>query len=103
MVEIPQERYGSDPDSFLFPLPIFELMQAELLEIDVQAGLLKARFPVLKSYLNPYRTMQGGMLATAVDNTIGPICAALHARTDPNTDRIKKKVPFRITGKGIII
>ena len=28
---------------------------------------------MLKEYLNPYGNMQGGIIATAIDNTIGPL------------------------------
>jgi acyl-coenzyme A thioesterase PaaI-like protein len=48
-------------------------MQGELLEFDPQSAILKVRFPVLQSYLNPYGAMQGGMVTAAVDNTLGPL------------------------------
>jgi acyl-coenzyme A thioesterase PaaI-like protein len=48
-------------------------MKGEFVELDPDAGSLTAQFPVLESYLNPYGTMQGGMVAAAVDNTLGPL------------------------------
>jgi acyl-coenzyme A thioesterase PaaI-like protein len=48
-------------------------MEGEFLDFDLDAGSLTARFPVRKSYLNPFGTMQGGMVAAAVDNTLGPL------------------------------
>jgi acyl-coenzyme A thioesterase PaaI-like protein len=48
-------------------------MEGEFLEFDLDAGVLTAQFPVRESYLNPYGTMQGGMVAAAVDNTLGPL------------------------------
>ena len=48
-------------------------MGGELLEFNAEAGTLTARFPVRECYLNPYGTMQGGMMAAAVDNTLGPL------------------------------
>jgi uncharacterized protein (TIGR00369 family) len=35
--------------------------------------VLSARFPILKDYLNPYGTLQGGVISALVDNTIGPL------------------------------
>ena len=71
--EILHERLGDRIDEFILPPPVLELMQAELLEFDPQSAVLKVRFPVLEGYLNPYGFMQGGMVAAAVDNTIGPL------------------------------
>jgi acyl-coenzyme A thioesterase PaaI-like protein len=48
-------------------------MQGEFLKYDERAGTLAARFPVLPEQLNPFGTMQGGMIAAAVDNTVGPL------------------------------
>jgi acyl-coenzyme A thioesterase PaaI-like protein len=48
-------------------------MEGEFLEFDLQAGSLAARFPVSERSLNPFGTMQGGMIAAAVDNTLGPL------------------------------
>ena len=84
MMEVLLVRYGERVDDFLFPPPIFKLMQAELLEIDLEASILQARFPVMESYQNPYQIMQGGMLATAVDNTIGPLSVLV---AQPNVTR----------------
>ncbi len=58
---------------FLVPPPVFTTMHGEFLALDLDAGTIKVSFPVLEEYLNPYGTMQGGMIAAAVDNTIGPL------------------------------
>ena len=71
--KILRERLGEKIDEFLIPPPVFELMQGEFLFIDLDAEQIKTRFPVLAEYQNPYRIMQGGMVAAAVDNTIGPL------------------------------
>ena len=84
MTEILRERYGAQMDDFLLPPPIFKLMQGELLKLDLEASVLSARFPILDTYLNPYHAMQGGMLATAVDNTIGPLSVLV---APPNVTR----------------
>lgn len=67
------DRLGARIDAFLVPPPVFTAMQGEFLEFTEEAGILSARFPILKEYLNPYGTMQGGMIAAAIDNTIGPL------------------------------
>jgi acyl-coenzyme A thioesterase PaaI-like protein len=59
-------------------------MEGEFLELDLDAGSLTARFPILESWLNPYGTMQGGMMATAVDNTLGPLSILV---ASPNVTR----------------
>jgi acyl-coenzyme A thioesterase PaaI-like protein len=55
------------------PPPVFTAMQGEFIACDLDESSLTTRFPVLESYLNPYGTMQGGMVAAAVDNTFGPL------------------------------
>jgi acyl-coenzyme A thioesterase PaaI-like protein len=73
IMAILEGKIGDHTDGFAFPPPIFEAMKGEILELDLDAASLTAQFPVLESYLNPYGTMQGGMVAAAVDNTIGPL------------------------------
>jgi len=68
-----EEKLGSARDRFLLPPPVYETIAADVIEVDTDAGSLVLRFPMLERYLNPYGTMQGGMIAAAVDNTIGPL------------------------------
>lgn len=55
------------------PPPVFEAMQGRLVSYDPEDKVLKAAFPVLPGQLNPYGSMQGGMVAAAIDNTLGPL------------------------------
>ncbi|PLY11714.1 MAG: PaaI family thioesterase [Desulfuromonas sp.] len=64
---------GEDKEKFLLPPPVYETISAEVVEVDAEQGVLWLRFPMLRRYLNPYGTMQGGMIAAAIDNTIGPL------------------------------
>lgn len=73
LMDIIHQKLGDQIEDFLVPPPVFELMHGEFVSYDIQAGTLKTRFPVLNKFLNPYKTMQGGMLAAAIDNTIGPL------------------------------
>ncbi len=56
----------------LFPPRAFLEMGGEM--IAYTAGVfLTVKFPVQTRYQNPFGFMQGGMIAAAVDNTIGPL------------------------------
>lgn len=93
--EIIEDRLGDRRKDFLLPPPIFELMHGEFLTIDVKARRIKTRFPILAEYQNPYRTMQGGMVAAAVDNTLGPLSMLV---APPNiTRRLEMKYSHPIT------
>jgi acyl-coenzyme A thioesterase PaaI-like protein len=85
LFEILHKKFGEQIKDYLFPPPIFVTMRGELLEMDLINGALTARFPILESYLNPYGAMQGGMIAAAVDNTLGPLSVAI---APPNVTRI---------------
>jgi len=73
IMEILQARLGDRIDEFILPPPVFDFMHGELLEFDPDSSYLKVRFPVLEDYLNPYGVMQGGLVAAAADNTLGPL------------------------------
>jgi acyl-coenzyme A thioesterase PaaI-like protein len=68
-----QAKLGERVDDYLIPPPVFTVMQGQFVAFDEQEGSLKTRFPVLMEYCNPYKAMQGGMIAAAVDNTLGPL------------------------------
>ncbi len=72
-MDVISERLGERGNEFLIPPPVFEAMRGEIIDIDLDAGTLTTRFPILETYQNPYRSMQGGMVAAAVDNTLGPL------------------------------
>ncbi len=56
-----------------FPPPVFEALKGEVVSFDAEKEVLINKFPVLKEHLNPYGNMQGGIIAAAIDNTIGPL------------------------------
>ena len=70
-----KKHHGDHLEAFAFPPPVFAAMQGEFLDFDQEQNILSVRFPVLESWLNPYGIMQGGMVAAAIDNTIGPLSA----------------------------
>jgi len=67
-----KEHAGTE-EKYLMPPPIFASMKCEIIEYDVEARSLTARMPVLHDWLNPFSTMQGGMIMAAVDNAVGPL------------------------------
>ena len=73
IIALLREKVGDRIDAYKIPPPVFEAMQGEFLAFDMEEESLTAQFPVLEHYLNPYAAMQGGMVAAAVDNTLGPL------------------------------
>jgi acyl-coenzyme A thioesterase PaaI-like protein len=95
IINILRERLGDRLESFLIPPPVFRAMQGEFVSMDLEAGSLKAKFPILKKYLNPYGVVQGGMVAAAVDNTLGPLSMLV---APPNvTRRLEMKYSRSVT------
>jgi len=56
-----------------FPPPVFDALKGEVVSFDAEKEVLINKFPVLNEHLNPYGNMQGGIIAAAIDNTIGPL------------------------------
>ena len=98
-----RERYGEGVTDFLFPPPVFKFMQAELLEIDLEHGVLRVRFPGLPQYRNPYHTMQGGMIATGVDNTVGPLSVLIAPPNVTRTLELKYSKPVTLDMEEIVV
>jgi len=48
-------------------------MNAEFIKIDPENAIIEVKFPVPERSLNPFGSMQGGMIAVAVDNAVGPL------------------------------
>ena len=61
------------PTNFNFPPPVFDAMQGEIVDYNLDEKTLTNRFPILAEHHNPYGNMQGGIIAAAIDNTIGPL------------------------------
>ena len=95
VMDVIQRRLGDRVDDFRIPPPVFRAMQGEFLAFDPEDGWLTARFPVLEEYLNPYGSMQWGMVAAAVDNALGPLSMLV---APPNvTRRLEMKYSRPIT------
>ena len=68
-----EEKLKGRMDEINFPPPVFDAMQGEVVDFDIKNDTFTNRFPVLSEHLNPYGCMQGGIIAAAIDNTIGPL------------------------------
>jgi len=73
ILNILRERLGDRFANYEFPPPVFAALEGSFQELNLESGMLRARFPVLGHFLNPFGTLQGGIIAAAVDNTLGPL------------------------------
>jgi acyl-coenzyme A thioesterase PaaI-like protein len=73
IIEQLKSMLGDAFNNYDIPPPVFTQMQGEFVEFSQGDKYLFSRFPVLERYCNPYGTMQGGMIAAAIDNTFGPL------------------------------
>jgi len=89
--------------------PVRLLLGWELLEVDPDAGTLRAAFQAKPEFLNPLGVIQGGMLVAMLDNVLA---AALAARLPPGrfpatvelkTTFIRSARPGRLLGFGSVI
>lgn len=62
------------------PSPVRVLLGWQLLDVNPQAGMLRAQFKAKPAFLNPAGVVQGGLLTAMLDNVMG---AALGARLKP--------------------
>ncbi len=68
-----EEKLQGRTDEISFPPPVFDALEGEVVSYDIKNETLTNRFPILGEHLNPYGNMQGGIIAAAIDNTIGPL------------------------------
>ena len=64
---------GDTFHEYELPPPSFTIMQCEITMFDKEKATLTTKIPVLHEWLNPYFTMQGGMIIAAIDNALGPL------------------------------
>lgn len=103
VMEILRERFGKRLSEFSFPPPVFITMEGEFVAFDLKAETLSARFPVLLRHLNPYGYMQGGMIAAAVDNTIGPLSALIAPMNVTRNLEMKYSLPITLDTVEILV
>jgi len=103
MAHILKQTLGNRATKHAFPPPVFTVMRGKFLALDVVAGTLIARFPLRKTYENPFGTMQGGMLAAAIDNTIGPLSMLVAPENITRTLTVTYNRPVALDQGAIVI
>ncbi len=73
IVKLFEKKLGNKIKNFTLTPPIFEVMKCEIVEYNEAQKSLTCKIPVLEQWLNPYGTMQGGMIDAAIDNAVGPL------------------------------
>jgi len=68
-----EEALGERIKEYDLPAPSYSVMETEIITYDKKHNSLTVKIPVLKTWLNPYNTMQGGMIIAAMDNAVGPL------------------------------
>jgi len=63
----------SNEQLLILPPPSFSMMQAEIIDYQEAKKSIIVKIPVLKDWVNPYNTMQGGLIEAAVDNAVGSL------------------------------
>ncbi|MCP5101411.1 MAG: PaaI family thioesterase [Chloroflexi bacterium] len=87
-----------DNGQLQLPPPIFNDMAGEFVDMDLEKKTLTVRFPVQERYQNPMGYMQGGMIAAAIDNAIGPLSFMVAA---PNVTKTMEVTYLRPISKRI--
>ncbi len=83
---------GDKIDAYALPPESFTVMGCEIIEYNEEEASMVVRMPIKDFTLNPYKTMQGGMIVAALDNAIGPLSmlvAPLNMTRRMNTEYIK--------------
>jgi acyl-coenzyme A thioesterase PaaI-like protein len=73
VIELFSQELGDKLEEFNLPPPSFEIMQSKIIEFNKEEASILVKMPVLESWLNPYGTMQGGLIIGAIDNAVGPL------------------------------
>ena len=68
-----RERMGDAADGLVLPPPVFVAMRGEFVAADLAAESLTTLFFYLALEGAAFGAMQGGMVAAAIDNTVGPL------------------------------
>jgi len=103
ILDILEKRLGERIDEYSFPPPVFTAMDGQFLHLNIDSGLLSAKFPINKKLLNPYGSMQGGMIAAAVDNTIGPLSVLVAPPSVTRKMEIVFSKPARFEMRHIVV
>jgi len=73
LIKLYTEVLGEKIKDYNLPPPSFEIMQCEIVKYNKDEKFITIKIPTLESWLNPFGTMQGGIIMGAVDNAVGPL------------------------------
>ena len=73
IIEVCIDILGDRVKTLDLPSPSFDVMKCEVMEFDDVERSIVVKMPMLTSWLNPYGSMQGGMVSAAIDNALGPL------------------------------
>lgn len=92
------------------PAPgIAKLLGWELISEDPSQGTIEVAFHPNETMLNPHGTVQGGMVAAMLDDTMGPALFSMSggkvvaSSIDLNVSFIRPVKPGRVIGRGRVI
>lgn len=83
--------------------PVFHEMGGEIVSFDLEQGTLVAEFPIQTRYQNPNGSMQGGMVAAAIDNAFGPLSSLVAPASATMKMEIRYKKPVMAEHDHIIV
>src|SRR5262245_42180079 len=91
------------------PPPAGVLLGWELVAVDPEAGTIEVAYTATDQFLNPFGSVQGGLLAAMLDDTLGPALVATlgPGESAPTTDLhvqfLRPARPGRLVGRGRIV
>jgi uncharacterized protein (TIGR00369 family) len=91
------------------PPPAAVLLGWELVAVDPEAGTIEMAFEATEQFLNPFGSVQGGLLAAMLDDTLGPALVATlgPGESAPTTDLhvqfLRPARPGRLVSRGRIV
>ena len=84
------------------PPKIFVDMEAEIIDYEHKKSLT-VQMPIKEKYQNPLGFMQGGMIAAAIDNTVGPLSFLVAPPSVTTTMNVTYVRPVPMTDEFIFV
>ena len=94
-IQLAKKHYPEGFEKVMLPPPVFISMNAEFIKIDQENATVEVKFPIPESSLNPFGSMQGGMIAAAVDNAVGPLSMLIGPINFTRDMSLKYKKPVK--------
>jgi len=98
-----KKKFNSSVGVVNIPPPVFMMMNGSVISYDVERGTMVISYPVSVEYMNPFGSMQGGMVAAAIDNTLGPLSMLVAPLNYTRSLEIKYRKIIRSESSDIIV